>query len=318
MIVRSKRSDKYLQLDNTVARDMNLSLDTRGFHHHILSYSKEFETTVESLMSHFKIGREKLLRMTNELKKFGYLEIKGVKDKKGVFVGKEWVFYDVPQESKIRVSQDTAKPNVGLNRTSDNPHDNNRKDESVLKNEFNSVLKKEEDSVKITSLQAETALESAKPQKIENPVERRIWTDGVELMKLGGVKESNARSLLGKLAKEYGNDMLAESIAVTQSRNAVNPHEFLIKVLKEKSNGRQQQYKPNDAGTRNAERINNTNSVIEQLHRLADEQESALLGDGNGDCQTDGIVIESTAVVGNGLGGAGDGLDGGVRGCNTA
>lgn len=66
----------------------------------------------------------------------------------------------------------------------------------------------------------------------ETPVMRRIWKDGVELLVQSGIAEKTARSLLGKLAQTYTNDLLAECIAVTQSKNPVNPQEFLIGTLK--------------------------------------------------------------------------------------
>lgn len=136
MIVKTVKTEKFLQLDNNTVRDANLSLDTRGFQHHILSYSQDFEISAEGLMKMFGIGREKLLRMTNELKQFGYLEIRGARNEKGAFVGKEWIFYDVSQNADFRVSQDTGNPHVGVSRTSGEPYDNIRKDEDSLKNDL--------------------------------------------------------------------------------------------------------------------------------------------------------------------------------------
>jgi hypothetical protein len=66
----------------------------------------------------------------------------------------------------------------------------------------------------------------------QNPVGRRIWNDGIDLLTQSGVKESSARSLLGRLAKEYGNESLAECIAIGQAKNPVNAEEFLVGTLK--------------------------------------------------------------------------------------
>jgi uncharacterized protein YdaU (DUF1376 family) len=82
--------------------------------------------------------------------------------------------------------------------------------------------------------QAQTAVEK------DIPVIRMIWQFGVDLLKQSGVKEKSARSLLGKLAKEYTNDLLAECIAVTMSKNPVNVEEFLIGTLKQRKNGSNQ------------------------------------------------------------------------------
>lgn len=70
----------------------------------------------------------------------------------------------------------------------------------------------------------------------EKSVSQRIWTDGVDLLKSTGKPVSEIKSLLGKLAKQYTNELLAQSIAITQSKNPVNPHEFLIGTLKFQKN----------------------------------------------------------------------------------
>lgn len=66
----------------------------------------------------------------------------------------------------------------------------------------------------------------------DDPVERRIWRDGIDLLSKSSMTEKQARPLLGRLAKDYGNNKLAEAIAVTQARNPVDPRPFLIGVLK--------------------------------------------------------------------------------------
>jgi hypothetical protein len=76
-----------------------------------------------------------------------------------------------------------------------------------------------------------------------DPVERRIWVDGVELLTRTGMKDAAARSYLGRLAKEYGNAddpslgrrKLAEAIAVTQSANPPDPKAYLVGVLQERA-----------------------------------------------------------------------------------
>lgn len=87
---------------------------------------------------------------------------------------------------------------------------------------------KEQDS----ATQAETAESS--------PVERRIWSDGVDLLKRDGHFEKASRALLGKLIQEYGKQPVAEAIAVTQAENPGDSKSFLVGVLHERSgkNGR--------------------------------------------------------------------------------
>jgi uncharacterized protein YdaU (DUF1376 family) len=102
----------------------------------------------------------------------------------------------------------------------------------------------EKNSVKERPLRAEPAAKkdsSLIATEEKTPVVRRIWKDGIELLTQSGIVEKSARSLLGKLAKEYGNERLAECIAVTQAKNPVNAQEFLIGTLKERKNGTNKQ-----------------------------------------------------------------------------
>jgi hypothetical protein len=78
---------------------------------------------------------------------------------------------------------------------------------------------------------------------VKDPVERRIWEDGVDLLvEKAKMKDESARPLLGRLARQYTPELLAEAIAVTLAKNPPEPKAFLIGVLKQRSN-------PNPAAT---------------------------------------------------------------------
>jgi hypothetical protein len=70
---------------------------------------------------------------------------------------------------------------------------------------------------------------------VEDPVEKRIWKDGKDLLVKEGMSRDNAGSLLGRLASQYGRPLLAEAIAVTQAENSANPKTFLMGVLKQRT-----------------------------------------------------------------------------------
>lgn len=70
----------------------------------------------------------------------------------------------------------------------------------------------------------------------EYPVERRIWKDGIDLLVKSALTETQARPLLGRLAKDYGSELLAECIAATQAKNPADPKGFLIGALRKRSN----------------------------------------------------------------------------------
>lgn len=107
---------------------------------------------------------------------------------------------------------------------------------------------------RVISNKKEVIREEKKPAAIaapaEDPVERRIWKDGIDLLSKSALTEKQARPFLGRLAKDYGNEKLAEAIAVTQAKNPVDPKVFLIGVLKtgEKDRARMElgKYVPDD------------------------------------------------------------------------
>jgi hypothetical protein len=68
-----------------------------------------------------------------------------------------------------------------------------------------------------------------------DPVQRRIWRDGVELLTSTGGTEREVRSLLGELAKVHGKRQLAAAIAETQAENPANPRSYLIKMLRDRT-----------------------------------------------------------------------------------
>jgi hypothetical protein len=70
-----------------------------------------------------------------------------------------------------------------------------------------------------------------------DPVHRRIWVDGRELLVFSGLSADHAGSLLGRWAKEHGRIRLAEAIAATQAANPPNPKDYIGGVLRRMKNG---------------------------------------------------------------------------------
>jgi hypothetical protein len=71
--------------------------------------------------------------------------------------------------------------------------------------------------------------------KAQDPVERRIWTDGVEILKRNGMNDEQARPFLGRKAQEFGKLKLAEAIGVTLAANPPDPKAYLVGVLQERA-----------------------------------------------------------------------------------
>lgn len=92
---------------------------------------------------------------------------------------------------------------------------------------------KEEDSAKAGA----NAPPTNHPPDPPNASDKTIWQLGVGLLKSAGVAESGARSFLGKMAKDFGKEKLAQAIVSTMAAAPVNPQEYLVKVLQAAGNG---------------------------------------------------------------------------------
>lgn len=79
--------------------------------------------------------------------------------------------------------------------------------------------------------------DSDKTQAVDDPVHRRIWTDGKELLMFSGMTADQAGPLLGRWAKEHGRTRLAEAIASAQAANPPNPKDYIGGVLRRMKNG---------------------------------------------------------------------------------
>lgn len=100
-----------------------------------------------------------------------------------------------------------------------------------------------------------------------------IWDVGVEMLKRGGVEEREARSYLGKLAKDYSKELLAQAIASTSAQNPANPQQYLVKVL---------QGMRGENGTGGA-RNQSENSSQRTVRLLTERDYSRFSGKGEGD-----------------------------------
>lgn len=63
-------------------------------------------------------------------------------------------------------------------------------------------------------------------------VEKRIWTDGVDLLSKSGLSEQQARPLLGRWARDFGKLELASAIAVTQAANVPDPKAYIGGIIR--------------------------------------------------------------------------------------
>lgn len=91
-----------------------------------------------------------------------------------------------------------------------------------------------------------------------------IWDLGVTMLVNAGWTEANARSFIGKQAKEYGQQQLAQAISATSSANPANPHEYLVKTLKEQQTNGNGKHRANGRPTYN----DRANAALAEIYEL--------------------------------------------------
>lgn len=98
MIVRDKHKSNYTIVSNAVIRDSRLSGDGLKLLMFMLSCSDKFDFTVQGLAQQIGKSRRTTQRLIEELKILGYLEVKKIRLKNGVYSLSEWVVCEVPNQ----------------------------------------------------------------------------------------------------------------------------------------------------------------------------------------------------------------------------
>ena len=69
---------------------------------------------------------------------------------------------------------------------------------------------------------------------LSNPI-KAIFDEGVTLLTAAGVPTQNARSLIGKWRREYGDGAVMEALAACKIRGISDPVGWIVKALAAKS-----------------------------------------------------------------------------------
>lgn len=177
-IIKIRQPSGFAQIANSTLRDKHLGLDTRGYLAELLSHTEGLDVSVEWLLDHFQIGRDKLFRMNKELKECGYLETPSLTNEKGQFEGKEWLIYGV--SSEVRETLITGKADYSYK----------REDQEDKREE-----KKESPS-------GEKVLFLVDDPSAQKP--HGIWADFKELLRLQGKDGKDPGGMIQNLMTKFG------------------------------------------------------------------------------------------------------------------
>lgn len=93
---RIEKNKNYTVMSNYHLRDKNLSLKAKGLLSFMLSLPEDWDYSINGLVHCLKEGKKTVVIVLNELKAFGYLEIKKVRNEKGLFEY-EYLIYEEPK-----------------------------------------------------------------------------------------------------------------------------------------------------------------------------------------------------------------------------
>lgn len=144
-IVRVEKNKDFVVVKNTIFKNKNVSLKTKGFYALIMSLSGDWDFSVSGITSICKEGKESIYSSIKELEQFGYCTKIKVRDSLGKIIKTEYVFYEEPINTDFNPQTDfpeTANPDTAKPFTENPPQYNiNNNKELNNKNEidFNSL-----------------------------------------------------------------------------------------------------------------------------------------------------------------------------------
>ena len=114
-IVRVIKSKDYTTICNRIFKDKRLSLKAKGLLAMLLSLSDHWKLSISGLYAILKEGKVSIRSTMNELIKHGYVERERVKDKKGVYIGINYIVFESPKLENLTMGNKTQVSNNIIN-----------------------------------------------------------------------------------------------------------------------------------------------------------------------------------------------------------
>lgn len=123
MKVKFTRPERaYAAVPNAMLRDGSLSTDARFLLCLVMSYSENFEFSRGTLQAATGWGRDKLQRVSKELREAGWLTVEAIRDDKGQLHGSTWVIHDTPVQHIVsNDNTESLKTRFSADREPENP-----------------------------------------------------------------------------------------------------------------------------------------------------------------------------------------------------
>jgi len=88
--------NRYATIPNELLNNQNISLKAKGLFAYLQSKPEDWTFSKARIAAQLKEGEKSITKAMAELKEFGYLQNKPVQDKKGKFIGQDYILDDNP------------------------------------------------------------------------------------------------------------------------------------------------------------------------------------------------------------------------------
>ena len=94
--IKTIKNSNYTTIDNTVSKDIKLSLKAKGLLLVIMSLPNDWDFSINGISKICKEGRDSIYSAINELIKNRYCSRIQIKNDKGKIIGSDYTFYELP------------------------------------------------------------------------------------------------------------------------------------------------------------------------------------------------------------------------------
>lgn len=94
--IKTIKNSNYTTIDNTVSKDIKLSLKAKGLLLVIMSLPNDWDFSINGISMICKEGRDSIYSAINELIDNGYCSRIKIKNEKGKIIGSDYTFYESP------------------------------------------------------------------------------------------------------------------------------------------------------------------------------------------------------------------------------
>lgn len=108
-VIRNRKQNHYVAIDNNVVCDKRLSWGARGLLCYLLSKPADWRVQIDDLIRQSPLGRDGVRKLMSELQKCGYLVKSRIREE-GKFTGICWDVYESPQTEIPVMAPQPEKP----------------------------------------------------------------------------------------------------------------------------------------------------------------------------------------------------------------